>query len=184
MGYYTLSAYTVRLGELPEAIATNLPRYPLLPATLLGRLAVSILCRGQHLGAFLLMDALYRSWKNTSQVASIGVVVEALDENAHAFYIHHEFRSLKDHPDKLFIAMATIQKAFRLAEGCKLRRRLPFCRIRRAHQAHGTQLGPRLFVDGVPLINLEFDSRKAGSFPRFPRTAARNCDACHAFRQA
>jgi hypothetical protein len=68
MGYYTLSAYSVRLGELPEAIAKNLPRYPLLPATLLGRLAASISCRGQRLGAFLLMDALYRSWKNTSRV--------------------------------------------------------------------------------------------------------------------
>jgi hypothetical protein len=43
-----------------------------------------------------MMDALYRSWKNMSQVASIGVVAEALDENARAFYIHHEFRSLKD----------------------------------------------------------------------------------------
>lgn len=113
MSYYTLSAYSVRLGELPEAIAKNLPRYPYLPATLLGRLAVSIACRGQHLGGFLLMDALYRSRKNTSEVASIGVVVEALDENARAFYIHHEFRSLKDHPDKLFIAMSTIEKAFK-----------------------------------------------------------------------
>ena len=113
VGYYTLSAYSVRLGELPEAVAKNLPRYPQLPATLLGRLAVSASRRGQHLGGFLLMDALYRSWKNTSQVASVGVVVDALDENARGFYIHHEFRSLKDHPDKLFIAMATIEKAFK-----------------------------------------------------------------------
>jgi hypothetical protein len=58
------------------------------------------------------MDALYRSWKNTSQVASAGVVVEAPDENARAFYLHHEFQSMANHPDKLFIAMATIQKAF------------------------------------------------------------------------
>ncbi|HUI79379.1 MAG TPA: hypothetical protein VLY24_15745 [Bryobacteraceae bacterium] len=91
-GYYTLSAYRVRLGELPEAIAKSLPHYPLLPATLLGRLAVSTSRRGQHLGRFLLMDALYRTWKNTSQVASVGVMVDALDENAHAFYIRHEFR--------------------------------------------------------------------------------------------
>ena len=93
-GYYTLSAYSVRLGELPEATAKKLPHYPLPPATLLGRLAVAASCRGQHLGRFLLMDALYRSWKNTSEVASIGVVVEALGENARAFYLHHEFRSL------------------------------------------------------------------------------------------
>ncbi len=113
VGYYTLLAYSIRLGELPEAIAKKLPRYPLLPATLLGRLAISSSCRGQHLGGFLLMDALHRSWKNTSQVASVGVVVDALDENARAFYLRHEFRSLRDHPDKLFIAMATIENAFK-----------------------------------------------------------------------
>jgi len=112
LGYYTLSAYSVHLAELADAIARKLPRYPLLPATLLGRLAIASSYRGQNLGRFLLMDALYRSWKNTSQVASAGVVVEALDENARAFYLHHEFQSMANHPDKLFIAMATIQKAF------------------------------------------------------------------------
>jgi predicted GNAT family N-acyltransferase len=113
LGYYTLSAYNVHLAELTEAIARKLPRYPLLPATLLGRLAIDTSCRGQNLGRFLLMDALHRSWKNTSEVASVGVVVEALDESARAFYLHHEFQSLANHPDKLFLAMATIQKAFR-----------------------------------------------------------------------
>lgn len=38
LGYYTLSAYAMLLRELPEAMARKLPRYPLLPATLLGRL--------------------------------------------------------------------------------------------------------------------------------------------------
>ena len=113
LGYYTLSGYSVQLSELPEAIAQRLPRYPLLPATLLGRLAVSSSHRGQNLGRFLLMDALYRSWRNTSEVASVGVVVEALDQAAKAFYLHHEFVQLQDHPNKLFIAMATIERAFR-----------------------------------------------------------------------
>jgi GNAT superfamily N-acetyltransferase len=112
VGYYTLSAYGVRVGELPEGTAKKLPRYPLLPATLLGRLAVSESLRGQGLGRFLLMDALHRSWRNTSEVASIGVVVEALDATARAFYLRHEFEAFQDHPDKLFLAMATIQKAF------------------------------------------------------------------------
>jgi predicted GNAT family N-acyltransferase len=113
LGYYTLSAYGIRLDQLPEATARKLPRYPLLPATLLGRLAISNLHRGQRLGRFLLMDALHRSWKNTSEVASVAVVVEALDEAARAFYLHHEFRPLRDHADKLFLAMATIEKLFR-----------------------------------------------------------------------
>lgn len=113
LGYYTLSAYSVQLSELPEVIAKKLPRYPLLPATLLGRLAVSSSHRGQNLGRFLLMDALYRSWKNISEVASVGVVVDALDQAAKAFYLHHEFAQLQDHPNKLFIAMTTIERAFR-----------------------------------------------------------------------
>lgn len=113
LGYYTLSAYGIRLGELPEAIAKKLPRYPLLPATLLGRLAIHSSCRGRNLGRYLLMDALHRSWRNTSEVASVGVVVEALDETARTFYLHHEFVPLQDHPDRFFLAMATIEKAFR-----------------------------------------------------------------------
>lgn len=112
-GYYTLSAYGVRLSELAEAIAKKLPRYPLLPATLLGRLAIGSSYRGRNLGRFLLMDALHRSWRNTSEVASVGVVVEALDDKARAFYLHHEFIPMRDHPDRLFLAMATIEKAFK-----------------------------------------------------------------------
>lgn len=112
-GYYTLSAYGIQLGELPAAVAGKLPRYPLLPATLLGRLAVDGSCRGRSLGRFLLMDALHKSWKNTSEVASVGVLVEALDETARAFYLHHEFVQLQDHANRLFIAMVTIEKAFK-----------------------------------------------------------------------
>lgn len=113
LGYYTLSAFSIQLGELPEAIARRLPRYPMLPATLLGRLAIGSSCRGQSLGRFLLMDALHRSLRSTSEVASVGVVVEALDEAARAFYLHHEFVQLADHKNKLFLAMATIERAFK-----------------------------------------------------------------------
>jgi GNAT superfamily N-acetyltransferase len=113
VGYYTLSFYSIRLGELPDAVAKKLPRYPLLPATLLGRLAVDRSYRGRSLGRFLLMDALHRSWKNTGEIASVGVVVEALDDAARAFYPHHEFVPLQGHPNKLFLAMATIERAFR-----------------------------------------------------------------------
>jgi predicted GNAT family N-acyltransferase len=111
-GYYTLSAYSIRLGALPPGLSKRLPRYPMIPATLLGRLAVTTACRGQRLGRLLLMDALHRSWRNTTEVASVGVVVEALDDAARSFYLHHEFIPLLDHPNRLFLAMATIEKAF------------------------------------------------------------------------
>src|SRR5262249_684041 len=41
-GYYTLSAYAIRLSELPDTLAKRLPSYPRIPATLLGRLAVDL----------------------------------------------------------------------------------------------------------------------------------------------
>ena len=111
VGYYTLSAYSIQLSELPDSQTKKLPRYPRLPATLLGRLAIASSHRGKKLGRYLLMDALNRSWKATVEVASVGVVVDALDDSARAFYLHHEFKILAGHSDKLFLAMATIEKA-------------------------------------------------------------------------
>lgn len=111
LGYYTLSAYGIRIGEIPSSVQKKLPRYPLLPATLLGRLAVSESHRGLKLGRLLLMDALHRSWKNTKEIASIGVVAEAMNGEARDFYLHHEFVSMPGHPNKLFLSMDTIAKA-------------------------------------------------------------------------
>ena len=112
VGYYTLSAYGIRPEELPPQVAKKLPHYPLIPATLLGRLAIHRDHQGKQLGRFLLMDALYRSWANAAEIASIGVVAEAYDDSASQFYSRHQFISLIDHPNKLFIAMATIKSAF------------------------------------------------------------------------
>lgn len=113
LGYYTLSAYGIRLTELPLERARKLPRYPLIPATLLGRLAVSREYHGQKLGRLLLMDALFRSWKGSVEIASVGVVAEAWDDTSRNFYLHHEFIPLAEHYRKLFLPMETIQKAFR-----------------------------------------------------------------------
>ena len=112
VGYYTLSAYGIRFAEMPQELAKKLPKYPLLPATLLGRLAISKAHQGQKLGQILLIDAFHRSRQNTREVASIGVVAEAMDEAARKFYLHHEFLSLAEHPRKLFIPMKTIERLF------------------------------------------------------------------------
>jgi hypothetical protein len=71
-------------------VAKKLPKYPLIPATLLGRLAVSREHQGQKFGRLSLMDALHRSRKNTGQVASVGVMPEAIDEPARRFHLFHE----------------------------------------------------------------------------------------------
>jgi ribosomal protein S18 acetylase RimI-like enzyme len=105
-GYYTLAATAIELANLPDTFIRKLPKYPLLPATLLGRLAVDQNYQHQGLGTFLLFDALEKS-KN-SEVASMAVVVDAKNEQAKAFYEYHQFIPFPSQPLKLYLPMATI----------------------------------------------------------------------------
>lgn len=114
-GYYTLSATAVKLEELPERIVRKLPHYPLVPATLLGRLAVDLRYRGRGYGRYLLADALFRSVR--SEVASFAVIVDAKNEEARRFYERESFlpfpdRSIPDRPMRLFRPMADITRLF------------------------------------------------------------------------
>jgi GNAT superfamily N-acetyltransferase len=110
-GYYTLSSMSVQLGELPEQTVRKLPKYPLAPATLLGRLAVDRRQQGKGYGRFLLADALYRAAR--SEIASFAVIVDAKDENARRFYERESFLPFPDQPMKLFRLMADIQRLFK-----------------------------------------------------------------------
>ncbi len=110
-GYYTLSATSVKLIELPVDIARKLPRYPLVPATLLGRLAVDRAYQGRGYGRFLLADALFRAVR--SEIASFAVIVDAKDEAALRFYERESFLPFPDEPMKLFRPMAELVKLFR-----------------------------------------------------------------------
>ena len=112
VAYYTLSAFSIRLPELPVEITKRLPRYPQVPATLLGRLAVDQSRQGTGLGDFLLMDALARSLRAAADIASHAVVVDAIDERAVRFYRRYDFIPFPDNPRRLFLTMATIAKAF------------------------------------------------------------------------
>jgi GNAT superfamily N-acetyltransferase len=109
-GYYTLSSTSVQLAELPEQTVRKLPRYPLVPATLLGRLAVDRRQQGKGYGRFLLADALYRAAR--SEIASFAVIVDAKDDSARRFYERESFLPLPSHPMKLFRPMADIRRLF------------------------------------------------------------------------
>lgn len=110
LGYYTLSASVLTLADLPDDLARKLPRYPQLPVTLLGRLAVDHATKGQGLGEHLLLDALQRSLMHADQIAAIAVVVDAKSEGAARFYGHFGFKPLQAHPRRLFVAMTTVAK--------------------------------------------------------------------------
>jgi GNAT superfamily N-acetyltransferase len=96
LGYYTLCAMALSQGDVPEAARKHIPRYPLVSATLIGRLAVAKERQGQRLGAVLLADALQRAFESASTVGSSMAVVDALDEPAAGFYAAHGFVRLPD----------------------------------------------------------------------------------------
>ena len=112
-GYYTLSQYSVQLDEVPAEVAKKLPKYPMVPATLLGRLAVSSAFRGHGHGATLLMDALHRTLPHSREVASAGVIVDAKDAAALAFYKKYGFLELPRIERRLFLPMGTLEELFR-----------------------------------------------------------------------
>lgn len=113
LGYYTLSASVVGVEDISAELARKLPRYPQLPVTLIGRLAVDEQHKGLGLGAFLLMDALNRSLAHSAQIAAMAVVVDAKDDAAEAFYRRFDFQPLQTTPRRLYLPMQTVAKAMR-----------------------------------------------------------------------
>jgi predicted GNAT family N-acyltransferase len=111
LGYYCLSSYSVEAIEIEGNIAKKLPRYPLLPAILLGRLAVDNEHRGKGYGDLLISDALKRALLASSQVSSVAVVVDATNQDAVNFYLKYGFTEFQTDPIKLYILLDEIEKS-------------------------------------------------------------------------
>jgi GNAT superfamily N-acetyltransferase len=107
-GYYTFSAASVPVVDLPEEQSKRLPRYPVVPAALVGRLAVDQRYRGKGVGAILLSDAVKRATR--SDAAVFAIIVDAKDDQATAFYKHHGFRSFASRPSSLFLPVGSARK--------------------------------------------------------------------------
>ena len=108
--YYTISAASIPLVDLPPDQIKHLPRYPSVPAVRIGRLAVDQRFQGRGLGAALLADASTRSLK--ADATAFTLLVEAKNDQAVAFYQRFGLRVLASQPRILFLPLATAQKAF------------------------------------------------------------------------
>ena len=111
-GYYTLSADNIRVEDLPTELVEKLKltRYPVVGATLLGRLARDVSFKGHGIGELLLADALKRSLRASRQVASFGVVVDAKDAHAHSFYREFGFIPFPESQSRLFMLIKTVEQ--------------------------------------------------------------------------
>ena len=112
LGYYTLSASLVNTSDLPDTLAKKLPRYPQLPVTLLGRLAVDQSMKGKGVGQYLLLDALRRCLGAAANIAAMAFLVDAKDDAAEAFYRYFSFLPLQQQPRRLFLPMKVIAGLF------------------------------------------------------------------------
>jgi GNAT superfamily N-acetyltransferase len=106
-GYFTLCSYGLAPGSIPDEARKQIPRYPLVSATLLGRLAVRKELQGCGLGGILLSLALRKACENASVVGSSMMVVDAIDEREAQFYAAHGFIRLPESM-RLILPMSTI----------------------------------------------------------------------------
>ena len=110
VGYYTISANSVKLTDIPQDISKKLPKHTNVSVLLLGKLAVNKIYQGQGLGAFLLMDALDRIMKMSSELGYFAVEVDAIDESAKNFYLKYGFESLLDDDKHMYITIKKLNK--------------------------------------------------------------------------
>jgi GNAT superfamily N-acetyltransferase len=106
--YYTLSAASIPLVDLPPYIARRLPRYPTLPAVRIGRMTVDQHYQRRGLGELMLMNAVHRTIEDAA--AAFALLVDARNDQAAAFYRRYGFRFIAERPRTLFLPLATAQK--------------------------------------------------------------------------
>ena len=110
-GFYTLSAASIPVHDLPPEQTKKLPRCPVLPAVRIGRLAVATGFQGRKLGAALLADAAERTMK--AAPAAFTLLVDAKNEAAVAFYEHHGFVRFTSQPQTLFLVLRALEQGRR-----------------------------------------------------------------------
>lgn len=116
VGFYSLSAFTLSIVDLPDEHAKRLPRYELIPAALVGRLARDHRVRGQGVGELLLADAVRRILAAAQALATYAIIVDAKDAAAADFYRHFGFEPFPDRPARMFLTLADAKKSAEQAD--------------------------------------------------------------------
>ncbi|MFW9278434.1 GNAT family N-acetyltransferase, partial [Glaesserella parasuis] len=94
VGYYTLSSLSIPFSDVPlERVKKEIP-YPILPAALIGRLAIDTNYQNQGFGKILIADAIHKI--RTNNLASAVLVVDAKNDDAIAFYEKLGFIKFQD----------------------------------------------------------------------------------------
>ena len=108
VGYYSLSASSVRREESPARIAKGLAKHP-FGVILLARLAVDRSEHGAGLGKALLADALTRALTAAEVIGARAILVHAIDEEATSFYKKFGFEPSPLDPKQFMLLMKDLR---------------------------------------------------------------------------
>ncbi len=107
VGYYGLAPTAVVPTAMPRSIRTGQPPDP-IPCLLLGQLATDTEWAGRGIGSGLLKHALERCIEAAKLVGGRALIVNAVDEDAAAFWQRRGFLPSRDDPMILFRSIADI----------------------------------------------------------------------------
>ena len=108
VAYHAIAPTQFARADLPSrALSAG---YSQVPGYLIGRLALDRSLHGQGLGTQLLLDALERITAAAETAGGRLIAVDAIDADAHAFYLHHDFQPI-EHSNRLVMKIATARAA-------------------------------------------------------------------------
>ena len=102
--YHAIAPTQIARIDLPSRSLSG--GYSQVPGYLIGRLALDQTHHGQGLGTQLLLDALERIVDAAARAGGRVIVVDAIDDAAHRFYLHHGFRAIQG-SNRLVMKLAT-----------------------------------------------------------------------------
>ncbi len=106
LGFFSLSACQATGDVLPVPLQKKFPR--IIPAILLGRLAVDRHQQRRGFGRALLIEAIKRVADVSQTVGCVGMFVDAKDDEADRFYRQFGFIPLSSSPQRLFLPLQTL----------------------------------------------------------------------------
>jgi GNAT superfamily N-acetyltransferase len=109
VAYYCLAAGAVAAVASPGRVRRNMPDP--IPMAVLGRLAVDQSLHGQGIGRALLRDAVLRTLQAAEVLAVRGMLVQALNPKAQAFYLACGFVQSPSDPMLLMATLADLAEA-------------------------------------------------------------------------
>ncbi|MDC5277660.1 MULTISPECIES: GNAT family N-acetyltransferase [Acinetobacter calcoaceticus/baumannii complex] len=117
IGGYSLRPLDIRLdleaSEIKQiGLIKGLPYSQPLPAYLIVSLGVDQRFEKRGLGKLLLIEALMRIYEVSKHTGGVGVIVDASNANAEAFYQHFGFSQIPNQPKRYFLAMQHLKALF------------------------------------------------------------------------